>query len=255
MQAVENNKNPEIIAALINAGANTNVKRWDRLESTSYGGMTALDIARSRNNVEAIKLLEPVTAMKDDDFLELCKTVLSEQIKKEIKLGANVNAKADVNVKPEADRWATALMLSAKYNSDPEVITVLLRAGTDIKAQDYRALMSAAGYNKNPEVIKVLINAGADVNAKDAAGKTALDYALSWRNKLTEHAIRDAMLPTFKKSAEQGDAEAQYNLGMMYANGNGVAEDQWEAVVWLRKAAKQGHKAARNELARRGIYE
>ena len=179
MQAVENNKNPEIIAALINAGANTNVKRWDRLESTSYGGMTALDIARSRNNVEAIKLLEPVTAMKDDDFLELCKTGLSEQIKKEIKLGANVNAKADVNVKPEADRWATALMLSAKYNSDPEVITVLLRAGTDIKAQDYRALMSAAGYNKNPEVIKVLINAGADVNAKDAAGKTALDYALS----------------------------------------------------------------------------
>ncbi|MBQ9896458.1 MAG: ankyrin repeat domain-containing protein [Synergistaceae bacterium] len=183
------------------------------MESTSYGGMTALDIARSRNNVEAIKLLEPVTAMKDDDFLELCKTGLSEQIKKEIKLGANVNAKADVNVKPEADRWATALMLSAKYNSDPEVITVLLRAGTDIKAQDYRALMSAAGYNKNsevikvlinagadvnaknlhgetalmsaagynknPEVIKVLINAGADVNAKDAAGKTALDYALS----------------------------------------------------------------------------
>ena len=115
--------------------------------------------------------------------------------------------------------------------------------------------MEAVRHNKNPEVIKVLINAGADVNAKDAAGKTALDYALSWRNKLTEHAIRDAMLPTFKKSAEQGDAEAQYNLGMMYANGNGVAEDQWEAVVWLRKAAKQGHKAARNELAKRGIYE
>ena len=41
----------------------------------------------------------------------------------------------------------------------------------------------------------------------------------------------------------------------MYAKGDGVEENQWEAVDWFRKAAKQGRKPARNELARRGIYE
>jgi TPR repeat protein len=35
--------------------------------------------------------------------------------------------------------------------------------------------------------------------------------------------------------AEAGDASAQYNLGVMYANGEGVPEDDAEAVKWYRK--------------------
>ena len=35
------------------------------------------------------------------------------------------------------------------------------------------------------------------------------------------------------KAAEQGDAEAQYNLGMMYATGIGVREDHVQAYKWL----------------------
>ncbi|MDP7560231.1 MAG: ankyrin repeat domain-containing protein, partial [Planctomycetota bacterium] len=37
-------------------------------------------------------------------------------------------------------------------------------------------LMHAARYNSNPEVITVLLKAGANAKAKDGAGKTALDY-------------------------------------------------------------------------------
>ena len=48
--------------------------------------------------------------------------------------------------------------------------------------------------------------------------------------------------------AEQGDADAQNNLGLMYANGTGVAEDDVEAVKWYRKAAEQGLAAAQNNL-------
>ena len=40
--------------------------------------------------------------------------------------------------------------------------------------------------------------------------------------------------------AYQGDAAAQYNLGLMYANGEGVPEDDVEAVRWYRLAADQG---------------
>ncbi|MSR43556.1 MAG: hypothetical protein EXS19_05920, partial [Pedosphaera sp.] len=39
---------------------------------------------------------------------------------------------------------------------------------------------------------------------------------------------------------EKGDASAQYNLGVMYANGLGVPKDEVEAVKWYRKAADQG---------------
>ena len=41
--------------------------------------------------------------------------------------------------------------------------------------------------------------------------------------------------------AEAGDASAQYILGLMYANGFGVPEDDDEAVRWYRMAAEQGY--------------
>ena len=44
--------------------------------------------------------------------------------------------------------------------------------------------------------------------------------------------------------AEQGNAEAQLMLGVMYARGIGVKQDDFEAVKWFRKAAEQGYANA-----------
>src|SRR5690625_7980969 len=44
--------------------------------------------------------------------------------------------------------------------------------------------------------------------------------------------------------AEQGDAKAQFNLGVMYDNGEGGTKDASQAVTWYRKAAEQGEAAA-----------
>ncbi len=52
----------------------------------------------------------------------------------------------------------------------------------------------------------------------------------------------------YRKAAEQGDADAQHNLGWMYANGKGVIENDKEAVKWYRKAAEQGHTKAQQKL-------
>ena len=38
--------------------------------------------------------------------------------------------------------------------------------------------------------------------------------------------------------AEHGNAEAQYNLGMMYYQGDYVSQDMTEAAKWLRMAAE-----------------
>ena len=48
--------------------------------------------------------------------------------------------------------------------------------------------------------------------------------------------------------AEEGDTRAQYYLGVMCEEGNGVLEDDGEAVRWYRLAAEQGVAAAQNNL-------
>ena len=52
----------------------------------------------------------------------------------------------------------------------------------------------------------------------------------------------------YRKAAEQNHAEAQYNLGVCYSNGQGVAKDEVEAVKWYRKAAEQNFAAAQYNL-------
>jgi TPR repeat protein len=46
------------------------------------------------------------------------------------------------------------------------------------------------------------------------------------------------------KRAEAGDADAQYNLGSCYENGNGVTVDYKEALKWYRKCAEQDNANA-----------
>jgi uncharacterized protein len=48
----------------------------------------------------------------------------------------------------------------------------------------------------------------------------------------------------WKASADAGIAEAQFDLGVLYAQGLGVRRDLTEAVNWYRKAADQGNPAA-----------
>ena len=52
----------------------------------------------------------------------------------------------------------------------------------------------------------------------------------------------------YRKAAEQGDANAQFNLGLMYAQGQGVTQNYKEAVKWYTKAAEQGVAAAQSNL-------
>jgi TPR repeat protein len=47
-----------------------------------------------------------------------------------------------------------------------------------------------------------------------------------------------------RTKAETGDAGAQFNLGLMYHNGKGVAREYADAVKWLPGAAKQNYAAA-----------
>ena len=55
-------------------------------------------------------------------------------------------------------------------------------------------------------------------------------------------------LREFRPFAEQGNARAQYNLGVMYANGQGVSKNNKTALKWYRLAAEQGVTRAQTNL-------
>ena len=52
----------------------------------------------------------------------------------------------------------------------------------------------------------------------------------------------------YQESAENGDSDAQYKLGLLYLTGNGALQDFAEAAKWLKLAAEQGYALAQYEL-------
>ena len=55
-------------------------------------------------------------------------------------------------------------------------------------------------------------------------------------------------LAKYRSAAQQGNAAAQTNIGVMYDRGEGVAQDYTAAVHWYRLAAKQGIAIAQYNL-------
>lgn len=53
----------------------------------------------------------------------------------------------------------------------------------------------------------------------------------------------------YRKAAEQGVVEAEYNLGILYSSGNGVPKDAAEAMKWFTQAAEKGDVKAANNVA------
>jgi len=69
---------------------------------------------------------------------------------------------------------------------------------------------------------------------------------LNFDDRLSSYAISNEK--KFRISAEQGDAKAQYQLGLMYDRSIGVEGDAGEALKWYRLAAEQSYAKAQYNL-------
>jgi TPR repeat protein len=54
----------------------------------------------------------------------------------------------------------------------------------------------------------------------------------------------------FQSKANQGDANSQFNLALLYENGAGTPQNTKQAVYWYTKLAEQGHVEAQYKLGR-----
>jgi TPR repeat protein len=64
-----------------------------------------------------------------------------------------------------------------------------------------------------------------------------LSELVLWRND-------PAHAELVREKAETGNVHAQYALGLMYAEGRGLKQDEVQAYVWLSRAAQQGDQDA-----------
>jgi ankyrin repeat protein len=124
--------------------------------------------------------------LSDEAFFELCKTTNDpSQIIAARKGGSNPNAKRESGETP--------LHVAAKYNTNPKIITALIKIGAEVNAKatekgvgGITPLLYAIGNNPNVEITATLIKAGADVNAKltsgDEIGMTPLHVAVCHPN-------------------------------------------------------------------------
>ena len=71
-----------------------------------------------------------------------------------------------------------------------------------------------------------------------------LVVAACWGPTLQANDWKNAPISEVQKAAEQGDADAQFMLGISYVQGKGVAQGDKQAATWFRKAAEQGNAKA-----------
>nr|WMC98924.1 tetratricopeptide repeat protein [Aminobacter aminovorans] len=86
-----------------------------------------------------------------------------------------------------------------------------------------------------------------------AAGLAYLTFATNYsahRNAHAAYARKDygAAFSQWKLLADTGDADAQFNLGILYSQGQGAARDLVQTMHWWRKAAAAGHLEATYSL-------
>ena len=121
---------------------------------------------------------------------------------------------------------------------------------SDAKAAEWYRKAAAQGYVLAMYLLGFMYEKGRGVTR---------DYteAVKWYRKAADQRHP----PAFKKlqalADNEDNADAQYNLGVMYAKGRGVTRDDTEAVKWYIKAVEKGDARALCQLAdsheRRGI--
>ena len=83
-----------------------------------------------------------------------------------------------------------------------------------------------------------------------AKGDEWAQYNLGVMYEQGEGAVQDyaESVRWHKLAAAQGNEWAQFNLGVSYEQGEGVVQDYAEAVRWYKSAAGKGHAGAQNNL-------
>ena len=129
-------------------------------------------------------------------------------------------------------------------------------------------LQASAGVAEGQRRLGQLLISGKELPADRVESERLLRIAFNWFQKVGEQGLADAQcnlglmyrdgegvtkneveaVKWFQKASDQEYADAQLYLGFCYRDGRGVTKDEVEAFKWFKKAAEQGHAEAQNIL-------
>ncbi len=84
--------------------------------------------------------------------------------------------------------------------------------------------------------------------ASNASVNQEIQALLKSAHQWVKEGHTEKALPIYLRLAEQGNTEAEFHLGLLYANGQGVPKDDKQAADWFTKAANQGMMEAQTKL-------
>ena len=110
----------------------------------------------------------------------------------------------------------------------------------------------AAKFKENMEKAQVDIFGGSKVLEKAENGDTEAQFEMGFRffeGRSNPQSYKNAFF-WWEKAAAQGEARAQYNLGFCYLEGIFVDKNQEKAIEWLTKSSNNNNKKAQELLAK-----
>lgn len=131
------------------------------------------------------------------------------------------------------------LYKNSDYGSLRNLLTPLAEAG-DTEAQYNLGVFLRDGLGGDKDIAQ----------AKQWFAKAAAQNNPLAQNNLANlllkeaHPDLDTINRLFRRAAEAGSADGQFNLGLAYSQGRGLPQDKKTAAQWYEKAAEQGHASA-----------
>jgi hypothetical protein len=131
------------------------------------------------------------------------------------------------------------------------LVTMAVAAGIPSFAQ-YSARTLTSKIVPQPQQPAQPARPGQQPVAVQAAPARPLTEAEQARLRLQKDKNEVKQFEFYKRRAEEGSDDAQYQLGLRYLAGKGTPPENKLAREWLEKASKQGHKQAAQKLTELG---
>lgn len=147
-----------------------------------------------------------------------------------------------INMNESPPPWLAPDAPTAKAEKTP------VEAQPENTAQEDKPLTLEGDVSESSPATASLAPVSGVATAPQAASSTS--RMENWyRNRRQTISQPTTSLENLQASAQQNDANAQYELGMAYQSGKGVPQDMAQATQWLNKAAQGGNVRAQYALA------